>query len=133
MAPDRQVQVPHGVLLFSLQSLHLLNSFYLFLTAPDQQPPPSYEAINSTAVKLIWKGPDYPNGLITQYMLFRNGTLVYTLKGNGKPLDIYYEISMMFALFESSQILAHSERKVQIKKLNSVKINYGLKATFFMF
>jgi hypothetical protein len=62
---------------------------HLSITAPDQQPPPSYEAINSTAVRLNWKGPDYPNGLITQYMLFRNGTLVYTLKGDGKAVAEY--------------------------------------------
>jgi hypothetical protein len=62
---------------------------HLSITAPDQQPPPSYEGINSTAVRLNWKGPDYPNGLITQYMLFRNGTLVYTLKGDGKAVAEY--------------------------------------------
>jgi len=54
------------------------------LTAPAQQPPPYYEAINSTALKVIWKSPDYPNGVIEFYKLFRNGTLIFTVLGDGK-------------------------------------------------
>ncbi|XP_021347323.1 usherin-like [Mizuhopecten yessoensis] len=45
---------------------------------PTQQPPPSHDQINSTTLKLMWQQPDYPNGIIIQYKLYRNGTLVFT-------------------------------------------------------
>ncbi|XP_060070524.1 usherin-like [Ylistrum balloti] len=56
---------------------------------PTQQPPPSHEQINSTTLKLMWQQPDYPNGIIIQYKLYRNGTLVFTGQGqNSEYLDV---------------------------------------------
>ncbi|XP_041578632.1 usherin [Vulpes lagopus] len=38
---------------------------------------PRYIIINSTTVELYWNPPEKPNGLISQYQLSRNGTLVF--------------------------------------------------------
>ncbi|KAK3093068.1 hypothetical protein FSP39_010666 [Pinctada imbricata] len=48
---------------------------------PAQQPPPEFFARSPTAISLKWRLPDYPNGIIVKYRLFRNGTLVFS--GNG--------------------------------------------------
>nr|XP_019599683.1 PREDICTED: usherin isoform X2 [Rhinolophus sinicus] len=38
---------------------------------------PRHIVINSTAVELYWSPPEKPNGLISQYRLSRNGTLIF--------------------------------------------------------
>lgn len=38
---------------------------------------PRHIIINSTTVELYWSPPENPNGLISQYQLSRNGTLVF--------------------------------------------------------
>jgi hypothetical protein len=45
---------------------------------PAQQPPPEHRQNSSTELWLKWKEPDYPNGVIKAYRLFRNGTLIFT-------------------------------------------------------
>ena len=44
--------------------------------APSQQPPPMAEDITSTSIALHWAAPDYPNGVIIGYFLFRDGELI---------------------------------------------------------
>ncbi len=45
---------------------------------PSQQGPPIVRTISSTTLNVLWDPPDQPNGLITKYELYRNGTRVYT-------------------------------------------------------
>ncbi|XP_062584554.1 usherin-like isoform X1 [Saccostrea cucullata] len=56
---------------------------------PAQQPPPEHQQNSSTVLWLTWKEPDYPNGVIKEYRLFRNGTLIFT----GNSSNIIYEDS----------------------------------------
>ncbi|XP_028396319.1 LOW QUALITY PROTEIN: usherin-like [Dendronephthya gigantea] len=45
---------------------------------PSQQGPPFVHVISSTTLRVLWDPPDKPNGLITSYELYRNGSRVYT-------------------------------------------------------
>jgi len=56
----------------------------ILLIAPSQQPPPEYEPINSTTLRLYWDRPDYPNGVIIRYQLYRDGRKIATVAVNGK-------------------------------------------------
>ena len=49
--------------------------------APDGLSPPVTTVINSTAIHIEWQEPSQPNGVITEYILSRNGT--YILRGIG--------------------------------------------------
>lgn len=44
---------------------------------PSQQGPPSVYTSSSTTLNVQWDPPDQPNGLVTNYNLYRNETLVY--------------------------------------------------------
>ncbi|XP_052767673.1 usherin-like isoform X2 [Mya arenaria] len=55
-------------------------------TAPDQQPRPTHEALSSTSLRLTWKGPDYPNGVIESYKVYRNDTLIFVLLGDERTV-----------------------------------------------
>ena len=57
--------------------------FYTFSLAPSQQPPPSYEILNSTAFMLFWNPPDYPNGVIQVYHLYRDGLKIADVNATG--------------------------------------------------
>ena len=50
---------------------------------PSQQPAPVYRPLSPTSMDISWSPPDYPNGVIVQYRLFRNDTLVF--EDNGEP------------------------------------------------
>ena len=54
--------------------------------APSQQPPPYHEPLSPSALRIYWNNPDYPNGVIEQYRVFRNGTLIFVLGGTGMYL-----------------------------------------------
>ncbi|KAJ8045141.1 Usherin [Holothuria leucospilota] len=43
---------------------------------PEQQPPPSLSPVSPYAVLLSWGPPDQPNGIITQYTIYRNGSQI---------------------------------------------------------
>ena len=45
---------------------------------PSQQGPPFVYKSSSTILRVQWEPPDQPNGLITKYELYRNGTRVYS-------------------------------------------------------
>lgn len=64
--------------LFKVSSLWLLFILLCWNLEPDQQPPPEHRQNSSTELWLKWKEPDYPNGVIKEYRLFRNGTLIFT-------------------------------------------------------
>ena len=48
------------------------NANYLLFSAPSQQPPPNYEPLSPTSLRLYWDGPDYPNGVILRYYVYRD-------------------------------------------------------------
>ena len=50
---------------------------------PSQQPAPVYKPLSPTSMDISWSPPDYPNGVIMLYRLFRNDTLVF--EDNGEP------------------------------------------------
>ena len=60
---------------------------YFYFSAPTQQPPPTHEPVNATALKLMWNAPDYPNGVISHYKLYRNGTLIFNGSGDGNVIS----------------------------------------------
>lgn len=60
------------------------NEAVIFQTAPSQQPPPEYTPISATAIRLTWGTPDYPNGVILAYNLYRDGSLLAALNSTGK-------------------------------------------------
>ena len=45
--------------------------------APDGLSPPVLTVINATAINVTWEEPSQPNGVISEYILFRNGTEVF--------------------------------------------------------
>ena len=45
--------------------------------APDGLSPPLTTVINSTAISVEWQEPSKPNGVITEYILSRNGTEIF--------------------------------------------------------
>ena len=45
---------------------------------PSQQGPPFVRTLSSTTLSVLWDPPDQPNGSITKYELYRNGTRVYS-------------------------------------------------------
>ena len=49
------------------------------ISAPAQQPPPTHKPLSSTSIALFWGPPDYPNGIIKQYNIVRNGTVLTSL------------------------------------------------------
>lgn len=57
-----------------------------FFPEPAQQPPPLHNQLSNTALHLYWTEPDYPNGVIGRYRVYRNGTLVFTGNETGKIL-----------------------------------------------
>ena len=46
------------------------------LKAPSQQPPPNYDPLSPTSLRLYWDAPDYPNGIILRYFVYRDGEKV---------------------------------------------------------
>ena len=59
-------------------------------TDPDQQPPPQYRVLNTTALRLFWNPPDYPNGIIQKYVLYRDNTVIATLDSDSMCIIYYY-------------------------------------------
>ncbi|XP_013386515.1 usherin-like [Lingula anatina] len=49
---------------------------------PQQQPPPTYMVLNATSLRIMWGPPDYPNGVILTYFLFRDGQQAAALDPN---------------------------------------------------
>ena len=45
--------------------------------APDGLSPPVTTVVNSTAINIKWQEPSQPNGVITEYILSRNGTEIF--------------------------------------------------------
>ena len=45
-----------------------------FITAPDEQGPPTATLRGSTYIILTWNAPEVPNGIIIGYLLYRNGS-----------------------------------------------------------
>ena len=66
------------------------------MTEPDQQPPPDHHQNSSTQLWLKWKEPDYPNGVIKEYRLFRNGTLIFTGNSSCK----YHHLDLLILLYD---------------------------------
>ena len=56
------------------------------ISAPSQQPPPDYEAISPTSLLLTWSSPDYPNGVILRYTLYRDDVPLATKDPSGMCL-----------------------------------------------
>ena len=54
---------------------------------PEQIQPPNIAVISSTSLLVTWQEPLQPNGVITNYTLFRNGASVFTGKANFSYLD----------------------------------------------
>ena len=54
------------------------------LSVPTQQPPPMYWPLSSTALHIYWDPPDYPNGVILIYFLYRDGQQIAALEPNGR-------------------------------------------------
>lgn len=63
--------------------------------APYQQPPPDAEAISPNSLKLSWSQPDEPNGVISLYIVYRDGNVLVNTSGteyidsNLKPYTTY--------------------------------------------
>jgi len=53
---------------------------YIFSSylVPSNQPAPFAEVLSQRVILLTWSPPDSPNGLISRYDLYRNGTLIYS-------------------------------------------------------
>ncbi|XP_064622303.1 usherin-like [Lineus longissimus] len=58
------------------------NNIYGCSKTPAQQPAPQYTVVNATALRLTWSPPDYPNGIILQYFLFRDGQQIFASFSN---------------------------------------------------
>ncbi|KAJ0056625.1 hypothetical protein NL108_010576 [Boleophthalmus pectinirostris] len=59
------------------------------LTTPDEAPDavfPPVTVSSPTSLHITWKPPDKPNGIITDYLLYHNGQMVY--KGTGEQHNI---------------------------------------------
>lgn len=50
----------------------------MYVLAPFQQPPPTGEVLNSSAINLSWSSPDSPNSNRLIYQLFRDEEEIYT-------------------------------------------------------
>ena len=57
------------------------------VTEPSQQPPPTSVPESDTSLRLEWVGPDYPNGLVHTYDLYRDGQLIASV--NGTPRELH--------------------------------------------
>ena len=62
---------------------------WLISTEPDQQPPPEHEVLSTTALRLYWGPPDYPNGVIKRYVVYRDNVLLVTLDANSMYFTFY--------------------------------------------
>ena len=56
------------------------------MSAPSQQPAPTWEALSSSSIKLTWEAPDEPNGAIIWYGVYRDNLLIYQGIPSGNPL-----------------------------------------------
>ena len=54
---------------------------------PSEQPPPSCQPVSKGVMAVSWLPPDYPNGVIIRYAIYRNGTLLTNLTANGMLTD----------------------------------------------
>ena len=70
--------------------------FYLLLTAPSQQPPPEYELIGATTLRIYWGVPDYPNGIIEAYYLYRDDVKIATVDVNGKLWSVLVKLARSY-------------------------------------
>lgn len=59
-------------------------NFFFTSIEPTQQSPPIVKQFNITSIAVKWSMPDYPNGIITHYIIRRNGSLIYTASESGK-------------------------------------------------
>lgn len=50
---------------------------------PSQQPPPQSPNRTSNSITLSWGPPDYPNGPLVGYNIYRNGTLIANTSATG--------------------------------------------------
>lgn len=46
--------------------------------APDGLNPPQLTVINATTINIVWEEPLEPNGVITEYILYRNGSEIFS-------------------------------------------------------
>lgn len=53
-------------------------SVFVCVLAPFQQPPPTGEVLNSSAISLSWNSPDSPNSNHLIYLLYRDEAEIYT-------------------------------------------------------
>jgi hypothetical protein len=61
-----------------------------FFSEPAQQPAPQYKILNSSTLLLTWSPPDYPNGIILSYLLFRDGKQIFASYANCKYTRIFF-------------------------------------------
>ncbi|KAJ1157569.1 hypothetical protein NDU88_010275 [Pleurodeles waltl] len=63
----------YQLMLLVSNGAHTINSNAVHVATPDGEPqgmfPPEIVVINSTAVRVIWKSPSNPNGVITEYSI----------------------------------------------------------------
>ncbi|XP_048258912.1 usherin-like [Haliotis rufescens] len=50
---------------------------------PSQQPPPTHNP-RTMSMELTWRPPDYPNGVIQEYRVIRNASVVATINGSSE-------------------------------------------------
>ncbi|CAG2235417.1 USH2A [Mytilus edulis] len=84
---------------------------------PAQQPPPLHTQLSSEALHLYWYEPDYTNGVINSYRLFRNATLVFV--GNGSDME-----------FNDTGLLAFTKYTYVIEATNDFGSIYSPAVTF---
>lgn len=62
----------------------------IFTSAPDEQAPPTATPTSSTSILLTWLEPEAPNGIITSYRVYRNGSVITTVS-----VRTYTDIGLM--------------------------------------
>lgn len=61
-----------------LITLIFTSSVFVYVLAPFQQPPPTGEVLNSSAINLSWSSPDSPNSNQLIYQLYRDEEEIYS-------------------------------------------------------
>ena len=65
--------------------------------APSKQAPPYFSQLNASSLIVNWDPPDYPNGVIIYYLVFRNDTLVFnSTVGSSKNFLLLSDASLLY-------------------------------------
>ncbi|XP_076463865.1 usherin-like [Babylonia areolata] len=107
---------------------------------PSQQPPPVHDPLTPTSMNISWLPPDFPNGVILRYRLFRDDVQVYEGQGRDyidtdlQPYTLYtYEVEASNAVgsvrsapvtFRTNPGIPSADMVLQVKEIQVASASF---------